>query len=45
MEEDTCLYVRISKEIVTLVAVYVDDMYIAASNNETIAELVDFLKS
>jgi hypothetical protein len=45
MEEDTCLYVRICKEIVTIVAVYVDDMYVAASNNETIVELVDFLKS
>ena len=45
MEEDTCLYVRIVGGIITIVAVYVDDMYIAASNSETINALVEFLKT
>ena len=30
--------------VITLVAVYVDDMYIAASNQETIDNLVTFLQ-
>jgi hypothetical protein len=44
-EEDTCLYVRMVEGIITIVAVYVDDMYIAASNSETISALVKFLKT
>ncbi len=44
MDEDTCFYVRIILGVVTIVAVYVDDMYIAASNQETIDELVKFLQ-
>jgi len=44
MDEDTCLYVRIVLGVITLVAVYVDDMYIAASNQETIDNLVTFLQ-
>jgi len=45
MEEDTCLYVRVIMGIITIVAVYVDDMYIAATNSETITALIDFLKT
>jgi len=45
MEEDTCLYVRIVGSIITIVAVYVDDMYIAASNRETIDAMTDYLKT
>ena len=44
MEKDMCLYVRIGGGIITIVAVYVE-MYIAASNSETINALVEFLKT
>ena len=36
LDEDTCLYVRIITGMITIIAIYVDDLYIAASNKNVL---------
>ena len=40
LEEDVCLYVRNIEGVITIMFLYVDDIYIAASNQPTIDEFV-----
>ena len=44
LQEDTCLYIRKQDHIVTIQAVYVDDLYIAATT-ETLNHLCTWLES
>ena len=43
LQEDTCLYIRKKDENITILAVYVDDLYIAASDTG-ILDLLEWLQ-
>jgi hypothetical protein len=45
LQEDSCLYVRKNKGQVTIVAIYVDDIYIAGSTNVLVEEFLDKLRA
>jgi hypothetical protein len=43
LQEDACLYVRVIDGVTTIMFIYVDDIYIAASNQQTLDEFSKFL--
>ena len=43
LEEDVCLYVRVVNGVTTILFIYVDDIYIAATNQYTLDEFSTFL--
>lgn len=45
LQEDTCLYIRKQQDKITILAVYVDDLYIAASNGEILNTLIEWLQT
>ena len=44
LQKDTCLYIRKQDENITILAVYVDDLYIAASNTGILDILIEGLQ-
>ena len=44
LQEDTCLYIRKQDGNITILAVYVDDLYIAASNTGILEILIEWLQ-
>ena len=44
LQEDTCLYIRKQDNDITILAVYVDDLYIAASNTQILDTLIQWLQ-
>jgi len=44
LQEDTCLYIKKQEEIITILAVYVDDLYIAASDRKTLDDVTKWLQ-
>ena len=45
LQEDTCLYIKKHGDIITILAVYVDDLYIAASDNKTLDDVTKWLQT
>ena len=45
LQEDTCLYSRKQDNDITILAVYVDDLYIAASNTQILDTLIEWLQT
>jgi hypothetical protein len=43
LQEDACLYVRVIDGVTSIMFIYVDDIYIAATNQETLYEFAKFL--
>ena len=43
LEEDVCLYVRTQNGVITILFIYVDDIYIASSNPNILDDFVKFL--
>ena len=45
LDEDTCLYVRIIAGMITIIAIYVDDLYVAASNKNVLDVFIQSLQT